>query len=130
MIGTVRAFKTMYAWMFERKFTDDQLALGSYMNTFPDRVAADHTTVLSHTTVFGVNAGLQDIPLQAADAPSFAEFFGRAAFFLHIPGVKDTHTTGQGIIYNHVVSMIRGGANDITLRRPYPHPEPDWNWVF
>lgn len=130
MVGTVRAFKQLYAWIFERGFTDDQFALGSYMNTFPERVAADTDAILSHTTVFGVNAGLQHIPLQAADAPSFAEFYGRAGFFLHVPGIKNGHLTGQEIIYNQAVNVVLSGANDNALRRPYPHPEPDWNWLF
>lgn len=87
---------------------DDQLALGLFMNAFPEKVAADVDAVLLHTCGAGVNAGIQDISAQSADAPSLAEISGSGvgggAFFLHIPGL--VNIKGQQVYYDTVSKMM------------------------
>jgi GR25 family glycosyltransferase involved in LPS biosynthesis len=125
--GTARALRSLLKWSLDNKYTDDQLALGNYVNTFPELVAADTGADLLHTTNFGVNAGIQYIHVQKQDSPSFAELFGRSAFFLHIPGLGGK---GQSVLYNSVRKTLEEGACDKQLRSPYKYAEPAWNEVF
>ena len=125
--GSVKALKQMYAWILENGFTDDQYAIGSYMNTFPDRVAADTDAILLHTTNFGVNAGIQSIHIQKNDSPTLAELYGRGAFFLHIPGMTGT---GQSVIYETVRNIVSHGVKGQQLSRVYGYKEPAWNELF
>ena len=125
--GTVEAVKRFLQWALENKYTDDQFALGNYMNTFPELVAADTAAELLHTTTFGVNAGIQDIHRQKQDAPTLAEVLGRGAFFLHVPG---SSSKGQKVIYDLVCTLIDAGAGDAMLGGVYKYAEPEWNEVF
>jgi len=125
--GTAKALRSLLQWSLDNKYTDDQLALGNYINTFPELVAADTGAELLHTTNFGVNAGIQSIHVQKQDSPSFAELFGRGAFFLHIPGLGGK---GQLVLYNSVRKTLEEGACDKQLRSPYNYAEPAWNEVF
>lgn len=127
LAGKVKAILSLLEWSLEHKFTDDQLALGSYVNAFPDRVAVDTQAHLLHTTSFAFNAGIQSIHVQKEDSPTFAELFGRGAFFLHLPGVEGK---GQKVIYETVSKLIDEGIHDRGLRAPYGYAEPEWDEVF
>jgi hypothetical protein len=121
--GTVAALREFLTWALDNKYTDDQFAMGNYMNTFPDRVAADCDARLLHTSVFGVNAGLQCASKQSADSPTFAELFGRGAFFLHL---SDKRCAGVGVVYDFVKTVLEKGASDALLRKSYKWPEPEF----
>ena len=41
-------------WVVENNVNDDQIAMGNYMNSFPEKVASDHDIKLLHTSTFGV----------------------------------------------------------------------------
>lgn len=126
--GTGKGLKEMYKWILDGGYTDDQYAIGSYMNTFPDRVAADTEAALLHTTNFGVNAGIQSIHVQKQDSPTLAELYGRGAFFLHIPGLTGT---GQSVIYDTVRTIVTQlGIRGEQLSRVYGYKEPTWNEIF
>jgi hypothetical protein len=114
-------------WSLTNKFTDDQLALGTYINTFPQKVGLDTNAIILHTSTFGINAGIQSIHVQKNDSPTFAELFGRGAFFLHISGIGGK---GQGCIYEYVKLMLSSGANNERLSSLYKYNEPDWDEVF
>lgn len=122
--GTVKALIQYHDWIIEKKFTDDQLALGSYMVEFPDRVGADYSATLLHSSGFGINAGRASIHVQKHDSPTLAELFGCGAFFLHLPGLS---FKGQAIVYEQVRKIIDAGACATTLLKPYEYTEPDWN---
>jgi hypothetical protein len=125
--GKAKALKVFMDWIIEHKFQEDQLGLGNYVNTFPDRVALDVEAEILHTTTFGVNAGILSIHTQKHDSPTFAEFFGRGAFFLHIPGIQNK---GQAVIYEYVKKMIDAGARCNILSGAYKYKEPVWNEIF
>jgi len=125
--GNAKAIRTLLQWSIDNKYTDDQLALGNYVNTFPDLVALDTSASVLHTTLFGVNAGIQNIHIQKEDSPTFSEFFGRGAFFLHIPGCVNK---GQRVIYESVCKSLQLGLHDKQLRTPYGYEEPTWNQKF
>jgi hypothetical protein len=125
--GTVSALNHMYQWIMARNFHDDQYALGSYMNAFPERVYADSNADLLHTSTFGVNAGMQALHIQKQDSPTFAELFGRGAFFLHIPGMANK---GQRCVYESVHTLVRAGICGRHLTEPYGWQEPSWNERF
>jgi hypothetical protein len=127
LAGRVRSLKIYFKWIIEQNFTDDQLALGNYVNAFPDNVALDTDASLLHTTSFGVNAGIQSIHVQKNDSPTFAELFGRGAFFLHIPGAQ---MKGQAIVYEFVKRAIDAGASGERLSTPYNYAEPEWDEIF
>jgi len=121
--GKVNALIEMYEWILKNKFKDDQLGLGHFMVTFPEKVAADYDALLLHTTTSVVYAGLNDIHIQASDSPTFAELLGRSAFFLHFPG---THNNGQAMLYNTIKELVKSGLNCSKLTGPYGWDEPDW----
>ena len=130
--GKVSALRTMFTWIVDGGFTDDQYAVGSYMTTFPDRVAADIDASLLHTTTFAVNAGILSIHIQKHDSPTFAEIYGRGAFFLHIPGLArkgqtGPSGTGQTVVYQALKTLIADGACGPQLAKAYGWPEPRWN---
>jgi hypothetical protein len=125
--GKVCALNHMYSWIMERKFTDDQYALGQYMCAFPDRVYADTDAALLHTSTFGVNAGIQSLHIQKQDSPTFATLFGRGAFFLHIPGMANK---GQKCVYDSVATLVRAGVCGKQITAPYGWNEPRWNETF
>lgn len=117
-----------YEWAIKNEFTDDQLALGHYMCSFPDQVGADIHAELLHTTNFGVNAGVLDIHIQKHDAPTLAEIFGRGAFFIHTPGSSTKR--GNYSVYIALKALIDAGFSDEMLRGPYKYAEPVWNEIF
>lgn len=114
-------------FMVLNKTTNDQSGFGNYINEFPERVACDVEASVLHTSVFGVNAGIQNIHLQKEDSPTFAELCGRGAFFLHIPGMT---AKGQMVVYEQVCKAIDLGINDSRIREPYGYKEPVWNEIF
>jgi len=131
--GTVKALKHCLPWVSAAMKTSivpecDQYSFAAYMNAFPERVAADTDAILLHTTNGGLNAGILDIHVQKGDFPTFAELFGRAAFFLHIPGSGGKN--GQGVLYNQVCKGIEMGMCSKALIDPYGYKEPAWNEVF
>lgn len=110
-------------WTLDNNYKDDQLALGNYMNTYPERIATDTSARLLHSSTFGVNAGMQKIFLQSDDAPTLAELYGRGAFFLHIPGCS---AKGQATVYKDVCTILNLGLSDKKLRTGYSYGEPPW----
>lgn len=114
-------------WTLDNKYLNDQLALGIYMNLFPERIAIDVDAILLHTSTFGTNAGMHGyLRLQNHDSPTLAELCGRGAFFLHIPGINISK--GQAFIYDTVRGIIQNGIGDKQLRASYDYEEPGWNY--
>ena len=111
-------------WAVNNKFEDDQLSLCEYINNFPEKVILDTEAILLHTTLFGINAGVQKIHFQAKDAPTFAELYGRAAFFIHIPGCVNK---GQKCLYDDICKVIDLGLCETKIRQGYYFEEPPWN---
>jgi hypothetical protein len=114
----------MFEWIINKGYVDDQLGLANFTNTFPEKIAADCDAKLLHTSTFGVNAGIQDIHLQADDSITLSELFGRRAFFLHIAGANNR---GQKVVYDSVVEIIKSGVNSAKLLKPYGFNEPKYN---
>jgi hypothetical protein len=122
--GKVHKLIEMIQYGIDNKYTDDQFALGSFINNHPAAVGVDTEMELFHTSCFGAYAGMLDINLQKTDSPTFAELFGRAAFFLHIPGT--IHINGSKLIYKTVKALIDSGIHDTLFRTGYDYPEPKW----
>jgi hypothetical protein len=118
-------------WMIEfclkNNKNDDQLALTRYINKFPEQIILDSDANILHTSTFGVNAGIQNVHIQKLDSPTLAEFFGRAAFFLHIPGSANK---GQGAIYNYCWKILELGICSKELLKLYNYREITWNEIF
>jgi hypothetical protein len=122
--GKSRALKNWLDWFLASEHTDDQLALGTYMNTHPERVCSDVGAKLIHTTNFGINGGAQDAQIQASDSPSMAELCGRAAFFLHIPhGISK----GQEFLYNQTCAILNIGISEAATNEVYKYGSVAWN---
>jgi hypothetical protein len=122
--GYVHAILQYLNWFIESPHTDDQKALGEYMNLYPTRVIADTRAELLHTTNCGINGGAQDVQLQAKDSPSFSELCGRGAYFLHIPnGVSK----GQSYVYEQVCKMLQSGINESSANALYKFKPLGWN---
>jgi hypothetical protein len=121
--------QTSYIIDFSNKnnTTDDQFCLTHYINEFPDKTAVDSDATLLHTSTFGVNAGIQNVHIQKLDSPTFAELFGRSAFFLHIPGSK---IKGQRLLYEYCWKIIETGICSEKLLNLYNYHEISWNENF
>jgi hypothetical protein len=115
--------KEIFNFVLDKKYQNDQLGVGIFMNTFPQFIYADHKAQLLHTSTFGVNACLQSYVNQSVDSPTFAELMGRGAFFIHVPGAN--LSAGQKFVYDNIVELVCiKGVSDSHFRSTYPHPEP------
>lgn len=122
--GKVSKLIEMLQYGIDNKHIDDQFSLGSFVNKYPACIATDSDADIFHTSCFGAFSGLLDINLQKTDSPTFAELFGRAAFFLHIPGMECIK--GAKVVYRTVKALIESGIHDTLLRDGYEYPEPSW----
>lgn len=118
LCGKVSAVKKFYAWAA----TQDEALIGNYMNAFPSAVGADDAAELFHTSVFGYHDGLLSVQAQKQDSVTFAELFGRGAFFIKIPNVGDS---GQKTMYKFVKTVLALGASTHLLQRK-DYPEVDY----
>jgi hypothetical protein len=106
-----------FDWVIERGYTEDQPALGKFMNQFPDLVDTDINNQFFHNSTYGVN-GSTSTYKQWQDSPSLAELTGSGAFFLHIPGLSGSK--GQSKVYNLVRKLIiEEGINSDWMREGY-----------
>jgi len=131
--GKVHSLLEMITWEYEyciknNRTGSDQLALSHYINTFPDKVILDYDATILHTSTFGVNAGIRNVHIQKYDSPSFAEFYGRGAYFLHISGSGGNN--GQNEIYELAWKIIEMGICSKKLLKPYNYKEIKWNEIF
>jgi len=101
--GYVEELIKFFKWALDSKYTDDQKALGAYVNTFPELVYADINAELLHTTGAFITGATYDITIQSMDSPTFSELAGLTTYFLHIPG---TNLRGQKILYESVNSTL------------------------
>jgi hypothetical protein len=124
VVGRVWKLIELLKFGLDNAYTDDQYALGSYVNSHPQRVAVDTEMELFHTSCFGAFAGMMDVRLQKDDSPTLAELFGRSVFFLHIPGM--TGIQGSRVVYTIVKSLVQIGVSDPMLRTGYQLKEPGW----
>jgi len=116
--GRAGALRKFYTYAVNKGYLDDQIVLGRYINEYPTEIFADTEAELLHTTIFGLNAGLRSLEHQRQDSPTFAELFGRSAFFLHMPGLANE---GSKTVYKFVKSMLLLGASDKTIHyKNYP----------
>lgn len=122
--GTVEQCLHAFEWINESMLNDDQLALGMYINAFPEKVYLDINAEILHTSGFAVTCGLYKNKIQKEDSPTLAELFGRGAFFLHIPGCANK---GQKLVYDCISNLMDLNINDKRLRLPYNYTEPEWN---
>lgn len=107
-----------YAWSIANGFTDDQKALGAYVNEFPELIHADIHAELLHTCVAFISGGLSNSEIQSADSPSLMDLVGRKSFFLHMPGLEIS--PGQKMFY-HGANIALLALNQQTLLNCYPH---------
>lgn len=128
LCGKVSALKRFYTWVLEKGETNDQLALGKFMNVFPELVYADIDAELLHSSLSGINGGVLLLAQQKQDSPTFAELFGRGSFFLHIPG-QTNETTGQNAIYKYIKTMLDAGASEKAIHYK-DYPDVDFNGNF
>jgi hypothetical protein len=118
--GYVSELIKLLKWSLNNNYTDDQKALGAYVNEFPELVYADINAELLHTTGAFVTCGLYDKPTQNFDSPSFSELSGLGPYFLHIPGATHKENLpGQNHLYNCVNSVI-DICNQQHLNKLYP----------
>ena len=117
LIGYAKHLLHLFNWCLENNYTDDQKALGAYMNKYPEGVYADINNNILHTTSSFVNIGLQH-KNQMDDAPSFDELMGRRSFFLHIPGIGISN--GQKYLYTNIYNFIKA-FNSKEAKKIYPN---------
>jgi hypothetical protein len=104
---------------------DDQECMGMYMNKFPKNITADSEAIILHTSTFAKCAGASNMYVQSKDSPTFAEIFGRAAFFIHFPSLN---TKGQKLMYDTVKLLIENKAYSHTLNSLYGYKEEMYDW--
>jgi hypothetical protein len=103
--GYAKDLKTMFTWILENNYKDDQLGVCNYVNNFPEKVYMDIHAEILHTTSYAMCGGIVDSKLQASDSPTLAELLGSSAFFLHIP--NQNGSKGQKFIYDSVCDTLK-----------------------
>jgi len=124
MVGKVKPILEFLNYTIDKHFSDDQVALGAYMNEYPKKVYADIDRILLHSTTFGKSAGCENMHLQKQDAPTYGELFGRDSFFLHFPGCG---FNGQKLIYEMTKFLISNHYTSKKLNNLYELSDPAWN---
>jgi len=115
--GKAKDVLKLYEWSTENHFTDDQKALGAYMNAFPERVAADFDAAVLHTSVAFLNGSVNN-KYQKLDSPTFRQLLGLESFFLHIPGLAISK--GQHFAYTSISDFVVTSWNRKRLCDIYP----------
>lgn len=115
--GYAKDLYNLFDWMLTNNFTDDQKALGAYMNLYPNKVYADISNKLLHTTTCFVNGGLHNNS-QVVDSPSISELVGQQSYFLHIPGINGSK--GQNFLYESIYKILQV-INFNELQKIYPN---------
>lgn len=114
--GYAKNVLDFYNWLFENNYTDDQKALGAYMNLYPELIFADTDDEVLHTTNSFIASGLHS-NIQVKESPCLSEFVGQKSFFLHFPGINASN--GQKLLYN-VSYQILQSLNFKVLQNLYP----------
>lgn len=117
IFGYAKNIIEFYEWALNNNYTDDQKALGKFMNTYPDKVGIDLNNDMIHTTTAFVNAGIESIN-QFKDSPNLNELIGQSSYFIHIPG--HAISKGQDFLYN-VVYKILLLINFNVMQNLYPY---------
>lgn len=115
--GTAKELSSYYKFCINGGFEDDQLALGYYVNKNPEKVFCDYEASLLHTSTFGLLAGHSAPEFQNKDSPTFAEIFGRGAFFIHVPGIVNIF--GQKIVYLTLSLIKENSIGDKSILSGY-----------
>lgn len=102
--GYAKDLFDLYNWTITNNYTDDQKAIGAYMNTFPDKVFADFESEILHTCNSLINGGI-DSYKQVIDSPNINELIGQKSFFLHIPGI--VQSKGQKYLYECIYQILQ-----------------------
>jgi hypothetical protein len=124
--GYAKELKAMLTWILEHGYTHDQLGLANYMNAFPDLFHADVDAELLHTSTTGVSCCTYQNKIQSTDGPTLPELLGCRAFFVHIPGHKNSK--GQSFIYETTMEYLKllNGKKLVTV---YNYSPILWNEV-
>jgi len=101
--GRVSDLIKYFDWTLKMGYKDDQLALGNFMNDFPELVDADINNSIFHNSTYGVN-GAASSSQQLKDSPNLCELTGNSSFFLHIPGLAGS--PGQSRIYKICENLL------------------------
>ena len=104
MIGKARQLLDAFEWFIENNFTDDQLGLAKYINTFPNKVHLDTDAKYLHTCTMCVSSGYYDSEFQNYDSVTVSELLGMSSYFLHIPGLN--MSKGQNKLYYTIKKNI------------------------
>lgn len=94
LMGTAAALVDLWEWELAQPYGDDQVALGHYMNTFPDRVAADIFSGFAFCHISPVKYDPLQIEWQSTSdgVPWIATMYDHvnhrsmSPMFLHFPG--------------------------------------------
>ncbi len=111
LAGKVQHLITMYQWGLDQKIEDDQMALGRYINQFPENIWLDHEQVLFLNDPWGntnYKFNVYNNSLLLNDKRTITPFF------LHFPGFSGIGSTPIVTIFNPK-SMFKIGKNYITV---------------
>jgi hypothetical protein len=92
-----------FDWALKNNFTDDQKALGAYIDMKPEIIYCDLNAELLHTSGSYVCGGLQYTDVQSRDTPTLLELSGNKSYFLHVPG----NLPGQLFAYNNINRLLQ-----------------------
>jgi hypothetical protein len=123
IVGKAKPIRTFLKWAIDTFQTDDQIALGRYINLNPSICKLDSDLRLLHTSAAFMLGGVVDVLKQKKDCPTLFDLMGRGCFFLHLPGQIYEEPRA---FYNLVKTILEGdiGSHDFDkqLKR-----EPKYN---
>jgi hypothetical protein len=115
--GYVDELTKFFKWSIDNLYTDDQKALGAYVNQYPELIYADIDAELLHNSGAFICGGVQYRDIQNIDSPTLLELIGNKSYFLHIPGLAIS--PGQTFAYNNI-NKILDFMNQTKIIECYP----------
>jgi len=86
IVGKAKPIREFLKWAIDTSQTDDQVALGRYINLNPSFCKLDTELRLMHSSFAFQFGGVVSVMKQKKDSPTLFDLMGRGCFFLHLPG--------------------------------------------
>lgn len=86
IVGKAKPIRAFLKWTIDTSQTDDQVALGRYINLNPSICKLDTELRLIHSSFAFQFGGVVNVMKQKKDSPTLFDLMGRGCFFLHLPG--------------------------------------------
>jgi hypothetical protein len=124
MVGKAKSIRHFLKWTIDTSQTDDQIALGRYINLNPSLCKLDTELRLVHSSTAFQFGGIVDVIKQKKDCPTLFDLMGRGCFFLHLPG---QFYEEPRLFYKLVKTIVEGNICSHDFDKTSKNQEPKYN---